>query len=100
MKKISAGTPGERIAELQVGCTLLTINGSPVDDISFAQAGPLVQERPLKLIFAKQRTPAEGSVEYYHAIPDTGDHRVILKHISLSCNPQVIACDFRNVSAL
>ena len=63
MKKIQDGTPGARIAELVADCKLLTINGAPVDDIPFKHAGPLVQERPLKLVFAKQRKPAEPEPE-------------------------------------
>ena len=61
MKKIQDGTPGARIAELVADCKLLTINGAPVDGIPLKQAVPLVQERPLKLVFAKQRErePAE-----------------------------------------
>ena len=61
VKKIQDGTPGARIAELVADCKLLTINGAPVDGIPLKQAVPLVQERPLKLVFAKQRErePAE-----------------------------------------
>ena len=61
VQKIQDGTPGARIAELVADCKLLTINGAPVDGIPLKQAVPLVQERPLKLVFAKQRErePAE-----------------------------------------
>ena len=39
MKLIEAGTPGARVAGLQVGCKLLTIDGRPVEKVTFKQRG-------------------------------------------------------------
>jgi C-terminal processing protease CtpA/Prc len=53
IKRMNEGSLAELQPQIEVGMALLAINGQSMEGVDFEQAKPLVENRPLELVFQR-----------------------------------------------